>query len=354
MIADGISGLASAGGVDKPLESEGSDRVRRRGHLRRKITFDAVRRLPRRRRRRSRPGHVRRRTRTRSSRASSTATSTPSRSRCSLKASPGAVSATRGAVAIDAINDKNDGYFDDPFDPHEAAALDRGVPKLRRQRGAKDRGDASCNSRGLDRPGATSCVKSVTSITNRDFGQPDGPHQPVVLSSCRRHARQRSISHQPRPAQQLLRIVNVALSAVTNYYGWDRIAVVYEVSDSWAQDAARIFSENVNSVVGDRCTSTYCPTEDEAGHDGPKTGIRFDKTTHWSGWHKYCAGESSRTCSSGRPGRQPTAMRRHAPATRRRPTRSSRSWKPTTPRSSMWRCTPATRKFFSSKSRRPA
>jgi len=205
-----------------------------------------------------------------------------------------------GRAAIDAINDKNDGYFDDLL------PLTKLQPSIVEFQSCGDNGARTAwqslpvTPVASIGPGATSCVKSVTSTTNRDFlGQPDD-HQPVVLSESSTATPVSDRSQYPNLVRlsSSERIVNVALSAVTNYYGWDRIAVVYEVSDSWARDAARIFSENVNSVVGDRCTSTYCPTEDEAGHDGPKTGIRFDKTTHWSGWHKYCAGESSRTCSS--------------------------------------------------------
>mmetsp|Transcript_9193 Transcript_9193/g.26917 ORF Transcript_9193/g.26917 Transcript_9193/m.26917 type:complete len:371 (-) Transcript_9193:2047-3159(-) len=192
-------------GADEPLESEGSDRVRRRGHLRREVHVRHVRRLPgvggggrvrdmfvvvpghvrqghHRRRRRHRPG------------------------RDALRGQRRRARGVRRGARGDRRDQRQERWlFRRPATPHEAAALDRGVPKLRRQRRTDRVAVTSCNSRGLDRA-RRHLVRQVRDI-NHQPGLPGPAGRPPTsrpLGVVDGHARQRSISiPEPRPAEQL-------------------------------------------------------------------------------------------------------------------------------------------------------
>ena len=75
--------------------------------------------------------------------------------------------------------------------------------------------------------------------------------------------------------------VSQGVIAVADYYGWKRIAVVYDAADSWAADASRILSENLRTAggepLGNKCVSSYCTRLPEAGTEAELTGIRFDE-----------------------------------------------------------------------------
>ena len=104
---------------------------------------------------------------------------------------------------------------------------------------------AAANPVAVVGPGGTTCVKSVASNSNRQtlagYGRPPG-RRPVVLSESSTAtpvASDRSIP-EPRAPERAPRTRSAGLSAVSSeYYGWGRIAVVYDATAHLGDVVAR-------------------------------------------------------------------------------------------------------------------
>ena len=190
-----------------------------------------------------------------------------------------------GRAAIDAINNKNDGYFDDllPLTKLEVtvAFFDQG--------NCGDTNDPSAyvawtselnpvSPVAVVGPGGSTCLKSVASVDARSSHGSDA----LVMSESSTATSISDRFNYPNIVRlsSSERLVMESLSVVTKHYGWNRIAVVYDAADAWASDAARIFSEKLGdaggAVLGDTCVSSSCRTLSEAGSD--LKGVRFDES----------------------------------------------------------------------------
>ena len=190
-----------------------------------------------------------------------------------------------GRAAIDAINNKNDGYFDDllPLTKLEVtvAFFDQG--------NCGDTNDPSAyvawtseltpvSPVAVVGPGGSTCLKSVASVDARSSHGSDA----LVMSESSTATSISDRFNYPNIVRlsSSERLVMESLSVVTKHYGWNRIAVVYDAADAWASDAARIFSEKLGdaggTVLGNKCVSSSCRTLSEAGSD--LKGVRFDES----------------------------------------------------------------------------
>ena len=201
-----------------------------------------------------------------------------------------------GRAAIAAINDKNDGFFDDLLPLTRLAAT-----VVFHDGGACGEPDYSTRAAWVSDvlavdpvasigPGGSTCLKSVTSNDNRAIVASYGLRSNAVFmseSSTATSIADRSLYPNVVRLSSSENIVNEALSAVTKHYNWNRVAVVYDAADAWAADAARVFSESFKaqggSVLGNKCVSAgncEIPADvyaDEGGAD--LVGVRFDDAT---------------------------------------------------------------------------
>ena len=197
-----------------------------------------------------------------------------------------------GRAAIDAINDKNDGYFDDLLpDTHLAATVAFYDGALCGNPDQTVSGHVNDALRGLPGhpvaiigPGSDACLESADVVVHFPLIGPES----VMLSEA---STATGLSDQiPRLVRLSSpeRVRNGALAAVSSHYGWSRVAVVYDASDAWASDAARQFGDGLEArggtILGDACVrgsgttmmdaaDASCSRLDEAGN---LKGIRFE------------------------------------------------------------------------------
>jgi len=198
-----------------------------------------------------------------------------------------------GRAAIAAINDKNDGFFNDLLPLTRLAAT-----VVFHDGGACGEPDYSTRAAWVSDvlavdpvasigPGGSTCLKSVTSNDNRAIVAGYGLRENAVFmseSSTATYILDRSLYPNVVRLSSSEKIVNEALSAVTNHYNWNRVAVVYDAADAWAADAARVFSERLKaqggSVLGNKCVSAgncEIPADVQALPGGGElVGVRFD------------------------------------------------------------------------------
>ena len=195
-----------------------------------------------------------------------------------------------GRAAVDAINNKFDGYFDDllPLTKLEVEVkeFDGTQCKDDSPRTAWEEVSSGFRPVASIGPGGTTCTKSVASVSNRAYLENKGVYpedDPVVMSesSTATSVSDRSLYPNLVRLSSSEDTVSQGVLAVANYYGWKRIAVVYDAADSWAADASRILSENLRDAdgepLGNKCVSSYCTRLPEAGTEAELTGIRFDE-----------------------------------------------------------------------------
>ena len=202
-----------------------------------------------------------------------------------------------GRAAFEAINNKNDGIFDDVLTSTKlevtVATFDGnncGESLGASARTAWQNDLAAANPVAVVGPGGTTCVKSVASNSNRQTLAGYGLRDDAVVMSESSTA---TVASDRSTYPNLVRLastedtVSQGVLAVVQKYGWQRVAIVYDATDSWAADTARVLSENLGNAriatLGDKCVSRSCTTtESKSDHRGPKKGIRFDKEdAHW-------------------------------------------------------------------------
>ena len=178
-----------------------------------------------------------------------------------------------GRAAVDAINNKFDGYFDDllPLTKLEVEVkeFDGTQCKDDSPRTAWEEVSSGFRPVAAVGPGGTTCTKSVASTSNRAYLEnknvyPEdswgNPQDPVVMSES---STATSVSDR-NLYPNLVRLsssedtVSQGVLAVADYYGWKRIAVVYDAADSWAADASRILSENLRAAGGEPPATSAC------------------------------------------------------------------------------------------------
>jgi hypothetical protein len=203
-----------------------------------------------------------------------------------------------GRAAFEAINNKNDGILDDLLTSTKLEVTvatfvgdNCGETLGASARTAWQTDLAAANPVAVVGPGGTTCAKSVASPDARSSLAAFAAHatNAVVISESSTATSASDRSKYPN----LVRLastedtVSQGVLAVIQKYGWARVAIVYDATDSWAADTARVLSENLGNagiaVLGDKCVSRSCTTsESKSDHDGPRSAIRFDKADpHW-------------------------------------------------------------------------
>ena len=155
-----------------------------------------------------------------------------------------------GRAAFEAINNKFDGVFDDllPSTKLEVTVSTFDGNNCGESLGASAREAwrtdfAAANPVAVVGPGGTTCVKSVASNSNRQTLAGYGLRDDAVVMSESSTA---TVASDRSTYPNLVRLastedtVSQGVLAVVQKYGWQRVAIVYDATDSWAADLSLI------------------------------------------------------------------------------------------------------------------
>ena len=180
-------------------------------------------------------------------------------------------------AAIDAINDKSDGAFDDLLPDTQLVPYPLSYNSSRCGPGDQEMrtawGTLPVHPVASIGPGSDECVEQAALFIHF-YAIGSGS---VVMSeaSTGTDVYCQNLVRLSSPEQ----VRNEALAAVASHFGWARVAIVYDSSDAWASDAAiqfgKGFEAHGGTILGDACVKEAGTTA-AACTAGGRPGVRFE------------------------------------------------------------------------------
>ena len=170
-----------------------------------------------------------------------------------------------GRAAVDAINNKFDGVFDDllPSTKLEVTVSTFVGDNCGESLGASARTAwqndlAAANPVAVVGPGGSTCLKSVASVDARSSSSHGSDALVMSESSTATSISDRSKYPNLVRLSSSERLVMESLSVVTKHYFWNRIAVVWDAAD---EHAVQTWPAGADSTVGSRADHLVQPFE---------------------------------------------------------------------------------------------